>query len=71
MKNLEKKQLTNEQKMEILQGLHEIIWEANRMIGKIAYSDSTVFDYDDFKHELWSHCNFLFNDTHKLMNIKL
>jgi hypothetical protein len=71
MEKEEKKVLTNEQKMEILQGLHEIIWEANRMIGKLAKSDSTEFDYDEFKHELWSHCNFLFNDTHSLMNIKL
>lgn len=71
MEKEEKKVLTNEQKMEILQGLHEIIWDANRMIGKLANSNSTEFDFNDFKHEFWCHCNFLCNDTHKLMKIKL
>lgn len=71
MENLEKNNLNNEQKMQILRGLHEIIWDANRLLGKLADSDKADFDLNQFKHDLRATCNFIHNDTHKLQNIKL
>ena len=70
MENLKKQNLTNEEKMEILRGLQLIIWDANRLIGKLAACDDTSFDYEDFKHDFYSTCKFLLNDTHVLRQIK-
>lgn len=71
MEKEEKKVLNNEEKMEILRGLQMIIWDANRLIGKLANCDDTGFDYEDFKHDFYSHCKWMINDVHLLMKIKL
>lgn len=71
MENLEKNKLNEKTKMEILKALHEIIWDTNYFLGKVANSDSAEFDYEQFKHDLQSHCKFLSNDVYVLLNIKL
>ena len=71
MENLKKQNLTNEEKMEILRVLQLIIWDANRLIGKIANSDSGNFDYNEFKDDFSRSCKFMSNDIHDLMKIKL
>jgi hypothetical protein len=71
MENLKKQNLTNEQKMEILQGFHMIIWDANNLLGKLAISDSEYFDYNEFKHDFYRLCKYICNDTQALMKMKL
>lgn len=63
--------MSEKTKMEVLKALYEIIWDTNRLIGKLADSDRADFDLDQFKHDLWATCNFIHNDTHKLQNIDL
>ena len=71
MENLEKQKMSEKTKMEVLKALYEIIWDTNRLIGKLADSDREDFDLYQFKHDLHATCNFLHNDTHKLDNIDL
>lgn len=71
MENLEKQKMSEKTKMEVLNALYEIIWDTNRLIGKLADCDREDFDLDQFKHDLNATCKFLHNDTYKLEHIDL
>lgn len=62
MENLEKKQLDEKTKMEILKALHEIIYDANYFLGKVANVDSAEFDYEQFKKDYDLHLRYLRSD---------
>lgn len=70
MENLENKQITEKTKMQILRSIHEIIWDANRLLEKVAYTDDQDFDYEHFKHDVFSSYKFLHNDLNKLLHIE-